>query len=241
MASKTEDRLVSLFNQASGDSRAISADSAPSGGGTHASSPADFPAANDNYSFNPSGNSGPGQSYDGISGTSRSAQTSSGSGSGFESLATTIFGGALGLVPLIGGLFGLFGGGGSQPPVFQKYEMPSPISFEAGDVGGSLVNSDYGQMGLPRVYGSSDAQSAPTGGATAATASAPSAGAVSVSGGSAGGGTAAGVNSTGTPQISVNVQAMDAQSFMSYSGQIAQAVREAMLNLSSLNDVVTDL
>lgn len=43
------------------------------------------------------------------------------------------------------------------------------------------------------------------------------------------------------PQITVNVQAMDAQSFMDYSGQIAQAVRGAMLNLSSLNDVVNEL
>jgi hypothetical protein len=34
---------------------------------------------------------------------------------------------------------------------------------------------------------------------------------------------------------------MDAQSFMNYSGDIAKAVREAMLNLSSLNDVVADL
>jgi hypothetical protein len=43
------------------------------------------------------------------------------------------------------------------------------------------------------------------------------------------------------PQITVNVQAMDARSFMDYSGEIAQAVRGAMLNLSTLNDVVNDL
>jgi hypothetical protein len=44
-----------------------------------------------------------------------------------------------------------------------------------------------------------------------------------------------------SPQVTVSVQAMDAQSFMDYSGQIANAVRSAMLNMSSLNDVVNDL
>jgi len=34
---------------------------------------------------------------------------------------------------------------------------------------------------------------------------------------------------------------MDAQSFMDNSAQIAAAVRSAMLNMSSLNDVVNDL
>lgn len=43
------------------------------------------------------------------------------------------------------------------------------------------------------------------------------------------------------PQITVNVQAMDARSFLDRSGEIAAAVREAMLNLNSINDVVTDL
>jgi hypothetical protein len=43
------------------------------------------------------------------------------------------------------------------------------------------------------------------------------------------------------PQITFNVQAMDARSFMDRSGDIAAAVRDAMLNLNSLNDVVNDL
>jgi hypothetical protein len=45
----------------------------------------------------------------------------------------------------------------------------------------------------------------------------------------------------GTPQITFNVQAMDARSFMDRSGDIAAAVRDAMLNLNSINDVVSDL
>jgi hypothetical protein len=41
--------------------------------------------------------------------------------------------------------------------------------------------------------------------------------------------------------ILVQVQAMDSQSFMDHSGDIAQAVRQAMLNLHSVNDVIADL
>ena len=44
-----------------------------------------------------------------------------------------------------------------------------------------------------------------------------------------------------SPQITVNVQAMDARSFMDRSNDIALAVRDAMLNLNSINDVVNDL
>ena len=43
------------------------------------------------------------------------------------------------------------------------------------------------------------------------------------------------------PQITVQVQAMDSQSFLDHSDEIAQAVRQAMLNMNSINDVVTDL
>ena len=48
--------------------------------------------------------------------------------------------------------------------------------------------------------------------------------------------------STAAPaQITVQVQAMDARSFLDRSGEIAMAVRDAMLNLNSINDVVNDL
>jgi hypothetical protein len=43
------------------------------------------------------------------------------------------------------------------------------------------------------------------------------------------------------PQVNVTVQAMDARSFLDRSSDIAAAVREAMLNLNSINDVVNDL
>jgi hypothetical protein len=43
------------------------------------------------------------------------------------------------------------------------------------------------------------------------------------------------------PQVTVQVQAMDSQSFLDHSDEIAQAVRQAMLSMHSINDVVTDL
>ena len=44
-----------------------------------------------------------------------------------------------------------------------------------------------------------------------------------------------------SPQITVQVNAMDSQSFMDRSSDIANAVREAMLNNHPINGVVTDL
>lgn len=42
-------------------------------------------------------------------------------------------------------------------------------------------------------------------------------------------------------QITVNVNAMDSKSFMDHSADIADAVREAMLNMHPINSVVTSL
>jgi hypothetical protein len=47
--------------------------------------------------------------------------------------------------------------------------------------------------------------------------------------------------SQSSPQITVQVQAMDSRSFMDHSQDIANAVRDAMLNMNSLNDVISDL
>jgi hypothetical protein len=50
-----------------------------------------------------------------------------------------------------------------------------------------------------------------------------------------------GSSAAATPQITVNVQAMDSQSFLDRSDDIAQAVRRAMLESGVLNDVIRDL
>ncbi len=49
-----------------------------------------------------------------------------------------------------------------------------------------------------------------------------------------------GTASAATP-ITIQVQAMDSRSFLDHSSEIAQAVREALLNSHSLSDVVMEL
>ena len=46
---------------------------------------------------------------------------------------------------------------------------------------------------------------------------------------------------TVAPQVVVNVSAMDSQSFMTRSHDIARAVRDAMLHMDPLNDVIGEL
>jgi hypothetical protein len=231
MANKTEERLLNLFNEASG-SKGSTLTPAPAREGLgRMDSVSNYAGPAERASFDPASEGGPGQGYHGTSGASSSSGSSSSGGSSVESIASSIFGGALGLVPLVGSLFGLFGGKSTPQQTFQKYEMPSSISFEAAETGSGLANAGYGQMGLPRLYDAPDASEISPGGVVAG-ASSPSGQA---------GGVSTGGQQAGMPNISVNVQAMDAQSFMSYSGEIAKAVRDAMLNLSAVNDVVSEL
>jgi hypothetical protein len=165
----------------------------------------------------------------GSSGTAAAGTTSDG-GSSVESIVTTVLESGLGMVPLIVGLMGLFGGGGTPaPPPLVKYAMPDPIYFEGADTGSDVSGADYDQMGMPRTYGA-----APDG--TSAQASG-----TAVAGSSGSSGAPSGPIAAAAPQITVNVQAMDSQSFLDHSSEIAQAVRDAMLNCNSINDVVNDL
>ncbi|SPF33179.1 conserved hypothetical protein [Candidatus Sulfopaludibacter sp. SbA4] len=165
----------------------------------------------------------------GTSGTSSSSSTSGG-GSTLESIASTVLKSGLGLVPLIGGLLGLFGGGDSTTPALEKYTMPAHLGYEGADTGSGIGASDFDQMGNPRTYASAsggDTSSGSNGGST--------------SSGSASGGSSSGASSAPAPQITVNVQAMDARSFLDRSSDIAAAVRDAMLNSNAINDVVNEL
>jgi hypothetical protein len=158
------------------------------------------------------------------SGTSTAGTT--GGGITAESIVSTVLESGLGMVPLIVGLLGLFEGGGTPaPPALVRYAMPDPIYFEGADTGSDAIGADYDQMGMPRAY------SAPPKGASAQASGIAAPGS---SGSSATSGAPA-------PQITVNVQAMDSRSFLDHSSEIAQAVRDAMLNLNSINDVVNDL
>jgi hypothetical protein len=139
------------------------------------------------------------------------SQQGSHSSDGLGSVVSTILKSAFGIVPLIGGLFGLFGGGAPDtPPPLTKYIMPESLSFQMATLASGVTFADYDASGAPRPYLT---QTQPP--------NTPF--------------------SSQTPPITVNVQALDAQSFMDHSHEIAAAVREAMLNLSSINDVVNTL
>jgi hypothetical protein len=142
-----------------------------------------------------------------------------------------VYGSGGGLISLFSSLFGSSSGSGSAATATAavKYAMPRSIQIEAANSRGgkALPSADYGQGGTPRAYGpvTSDASAgwgqgpAAPGPTTAPATQTAAAGA----------------------QIVVNVQAMDSRSFLDHSGDIAQAVREAMLNMHSLNDVVSEL
>lgn len=182
-----------------------------------------------------------------IRGGSAIEGTNGSAGSTAATVIKDIFETGLGVVPLIGGLLGLFGGGSEPPPQPVKYQMPSPISFMSADVGHDLLAADYDQMGLPRSYdaggygigdlSASDLDELPTAAdlaydpqSTSRSQALPDPSAGQKSG-----------NATAPAQITVNVQAMDAQSFLDRNRDIAEAVRSAMLTMSSINDVVNEL
>ena len=55
------------------------------------------------------------------------------------------------------------------------------------------------------------------------------------------GGAPRAMTNSSPPQITVQVQAMDSQSFLDHSGDIALAVRQAMLQSNVLNDVIREV
>ncbi len=155
-----------------------------------------------------------------------SAQGDSGVGGTLLSIASSVFKSGLGLSPIISGLLGLFGGGDAPtPPALTKYALPASIDFAAAYSGAGFTATDYDQAGMPRAFRSSNpgsaAQPGQNSGSGSSSASEPS--------------------QAAAPQITVNVQAMDARSFLDRSSDIARAVRDAMLNLNAINDVVSDL
>jgi len=165
------------------------------------------------------------------SSSTSSASTSNSGGITAESIVSTVLESGLGMVPLVVGLLGLFGGGGTPAPTtLEKYAMPERQYFEGADTGSDVSGADYDQMGMPRAY-----SAAPDGG------SAQTSGSASPGSGSGGSGAPSGPSGAGAAQITVNVQAMDSQSFLDHSNEIAQAVRAAMLNSNSINDVVNNL
>jgi hypothetical protein len=129
-------------------------------------------------------------------------------------LASSFLGGALGfLSPVISGIASLFSGGSSGSTVLPVYTAPPSVA-----ISGALSPAAHSAAASPVYTPPSQAaspQSAQRG-----------------DGGS---------SSSAAPQITVNVSAMDSQSFMDRSNDIANAVREAMLNMHPINNVISNL
>ena len=218
MSSTTQEQLLRFFREAAGTSGALSADAAPNA----ALGPASGAADGQDYASTPVGTSTK-------EGDASEAHDTGGTGSTIESAIATFLEGGLGIVPLVSGLLGLFGGGSPAPPQIEKYQKPSSIDFVSAVTPSGLVAADYDQLGMPRLADTALPASTAPGSSGA---SSPSIGGA-VSG--------AGQSETATPQMTLNIQAMDAQSILDRSGDIARAVRSAMLNMSAINDVISDL
>ena len=142
-------------------------------------------------------------------------------------ILSTVFKSGLGLIPLVSGLLGLFGGGSDpEPPPLVRYALPQSLNVTAARWDGVTADADYDQFGALRPVLPSTASNAAANPTTG--------GSQAIEGSSSPGPTSA-------PVINVQVQAMDSQSFLDHSQEIARAVRDAMLNLNSINDVINDL
>jgi hypothetical protein len=141
---------------------------------------------------------------------SNTSSHAGGSGGVLGSVASGLFGGALGfLSPIISGIASLFGGS-SKPATLPIYTPPPPVSISG------VVQAT---PAAPQASSAGVASTSSVGGASPASSS----------------------PQISSPQITVNVSAMDSQSFMDRSNDIASAVREAMLNMHPINNVVSEL
>lgn len=141
-------------------------------------------------------------------------------GANVAASALRTVGGGLTLLPVVSGLLKLFGvgRGKDEPAPLEKFAMPASIRAEAG------LSQSGETFLIDRGVGDRIRQLPPPAQTGPATGGAPVSGKV-------------GTNTA----ITVNVQAMDSQSFLDRREDIARAVREAMLQSHSLNDVVSEL
>jgi len=156
--------------------------------------------------------------------TSKTGDPSGGPLSVVEGIASTVIHNALGAVPVIRGILSLFGGGDDKPPEpsLVKYVLPPSIHFQAAETESGFTAVDFDQSGLARSFdGAGETRPEMPGPRQNTQANMPV--------------------PSGGQQITVHVDAMDARSFLDRSSDIAAAVRNAMLNLNSINDVMNDL
>jgi hypothetical protein len=147
-------------------------------------------------------------------------------------VASGLFGGTFGLLsPLISGIAGLFSGN-SAPAPLPVYTPPAPVAVDA-TLRSAVPGAQTANLSTPAgsLAGGSTQKSAVSNVVVEAPGSQPPANrSASVP-----------AQAAAVSQITINVNAMDSQSFMDRSADIASAVREAMLNLHPINDVVANL
>jgi len=136
-------------------------------------------------------------------------------------VTTSFLGGGLGMLPVISTLTSLFNGDKGQNPVpLTTFALPSPIQFE------TYQQTVPSYLRLPATgQGQPAASTSPTQGTDSRFNTLRSTTPTEVQ----------------MPQVTVQVRTIDSRSFLDHSNDIARAVREAMLNMHSLNDVVTEL
>jgi hypothetical protein len=122
-----------------------------------------------------------------------------------------VFGAGLGLSPLISGIVSMFSGSGDSSTPAPLTKFAMPPSIQ---IDGGVSEGGGPAFAVDNPRGGLP-RAAPSGGQTLG-------------------------QSAPTAQITVQVQAMDSQSFLDHSADIAMAVRQAMLESSVLNDVVRE-
>lgn len=160
-----------------------------------------------------------------------SAKGSTSAAGAVGNVASSLFGGALGfLSPVISGLMGLFKGSGSTPATLPVYTPPPPISLDGMLRAPAASNNQQGPNAVTTPQQSVSTNLTTNTNQTTNANQTSNTNQMSSSN-----------QTTYSPQITVQVNAMDSQSFMDRSHDIASAVREAMLNNHPINGVVTDL
>lgn len=145
-----------------------------------------------------------------------------------EHTGTSLFGGLLNAFPLASTIASLFSGAPSAPTPLVKYQPPPSQSFNLAISNGQTGDAVDDQSGAPRLSSITELALGSVLGSPP-----PKAPVLGPPTGESRGGFA--------PQITVQVQALDSRSFIDRSHDIAAAVRDAMLNMQSINDVVRDL
>jgi hypothetical protein len=173
---------------------------------------------------------------------SNPARANSDSESGALSTAVSaVFENAVGFAPLARAIFGLFtdGGPAQAVPSLSRYIAPPAFRFEAANgPDATIFGVDYGEDGLPRLVGRQPGEPVSRQPSYEAGVYAGNTGRVPPTELST---PARNTSSSGPAQITIQVQTIDSKSFLDHKDEIAGAVREAMLSMHSLNDMVGEL